>query len=181
LISGSALSHADNNLLVNGDFSRGIAHWEGDCHTLDSGSGDLGAPSGPPTVGVKLRSHDWTSVTQNFQGKAGTYHLTISYTLSPDIQFSHKPEDYSDIGGSINFHFLRAAYCTPGNWEVTVVNVDDGNGPVWNISPRTSGPDPLSIDGTFEMKTSGNFAFCLALPPGQGVVTLKNISFVPST
>ena len=132
-------------------------------------------------MGVKLRSRDWTKVLQHFQGKAGTYLLTINYTLSPDIQFSTNSADYADIGGSINFSFLRQARCTPGNWEVTVVNVGDGNGPVWNVAPQKGSANPLSIDGAFPMKTGGDFAFCIAFPPGSGVITLKSITFVPSS
>ena len=67
---------ASKNLLKNGDFSSGINHWEGDCHTPDSSSFDPTAAAPTSGVVVKLRHADWTKVTQDFDGKIGEYVAT---------------------------------------------------------------------------------------------------------
>ena len=77
-LAGSLTAFADDNLLQNGDFSSGLAEWEGDCHTPGSASDDSGATSG---VVVKMRS-DWTKMTQDFDSKPGNYLLTLP-TPSP--------------------------------------------------------------------------------------------------
>ena len=88
LLMGGSIAFADDeNLLRNGDFSSGIAEWHGDCHGIGSATDDTGATSG---IIVKLRSSEWTKVTQDFDGKAGNYLLTVVYTLGSGTTFSSK-------------------------------------------------------------------------------------------
>ena len=100
---GAAVAAADDNLLQNGDFSDGIAHWYGDCHTVDSDSLGLSTPASAPGVLVKLRDGEWTKVIQDFDGKAGIYTLKITYSASPDLAFSTNADDYTNLPAKIDF------------------------------------------------------------------------------
>jgi hypothetical protein len=129
--------HADNNLLRNGDFSLGLADWVGDCHTPEANSDDLTQTAVPTGVVVKLRHFDWTKMTQDFDGKAGDYQVTVTYSVSPDLKFSTKAEDYQNIPGKVGFNRLSAFGSNPGTWILIVNDLGNLRFNYWKITPGT--------------------------------------------
>jgi hypothetical protein len=172
---------ADDNLLRNSDFSNGISHWEGDCHPLDSGASDLAssAPTTSSVVVVKLRKNDWTKVMQDFEGKTGDYVLTITYSISDDLQFSRNPDDYTNLTNKIQFSMLGMMESDPGNWIVILTDYGAKSSSSTTITPVLTGSDTQSVTTQFHIRYSNNGGLCIAFPPGRGVLTLHSITLAP--
>jgi hypothetical protein len=176
---------ADNNLLQNGDFSDGIAHWDGDCHSPDSNNNDSIDLSSPATttpsgVVVKLRAGDWTKVTQDFDGKVGHYILTINYSVSPDLKFSQVADDYTNVPGKVGFSRLNPFNSDPGEWAVVINDLGALHYNYWKITPNlTTGVQSVKANVNLDSDDSYKKGFYLLFPPGSGVITLQGITLVP--
>jgi hypothetical protein len=185
LLAASPVALADDNLLQNGDFSSGIAHWEGDCHTPDAAPVDLGSTDASTVSGVivKLRHGDWTKVTQDFTGKIGEYLLTITYSLSPDAKFSTDPDDYTNVPGKVGFNILRAFDSSPGNWNLIVTDIGAQRYTYWTIEPKVGAPGVQKITTRVQLDSDDTQekGFCLIFPPGDGFITLQSITLVPKS
>ena len=181
LLAGATAAMADDNLLQNGDFSSGIAHWDGDCHTPDATALDSGGAT--PTAGiiVQLRSHDWTKVMQDFDGKIGEYQLTITYSASSDMKFSDNVKDYTNVPGLLGFSRLRPFNSTPGDWVVIVNDLGAMRYTYWKISPNmgASGVQTLHLRVHLDSDASEKKGFYLVFPPGEGIINLQSISLLP--
>jgi hypothetical protein len=175
-LAGASVALADDaNLLKNGDFSSGIAEWHGDCHSIGSATDDTGATSG---IIVKLRSHDWTKVTQDFDGKAGNYLLTVIYTLGAGTTFSQKPEDYSNVSGGLGLGGMSPFASTPSKWVVLISDTGTRHVSGWKVTPRldTSGTQTLKADVWLNSGDSFRKGFFLGFPPGEGSINLQSIT-----
>jgi hypothetical protein len=191
LLAGSTAALADDstNLLQNGDFSSGIAEWEGDCHsptsedaTPDLSTNPLNAPAtAAQGVFVKLRHADWTKMYQDFDGKAGQYLLTISFSLSSDAKFSTSPEDYADIPSATGFSRFRSFSSTPGKWIVIVNDLGSMHFTYWEIAAQ--GQPGATQTFTTQVKLNSDDeekkSICLICPPGDGQVTVKSVTLAP--
>jgi hypothetical protein len=172
---------ADTNLLQNGDFSDGIAHWEGDCHSPDSDSVDLSAASAPPTTGivVKLRHSDWTKVTQDFDGNIGEYLLTLNYSFSPGLKFSTNPDDYQNVPAKEGFSLFRSFDSDPGSWVIILSDLGAARFSYWKIAPNmTAGAQRALATVHLDSDDTHKKGFCLLFPPGDGIITLQSISLI---
>lgn len=182
-LAGISAAVADDNLLQNGDFSRGIAHWEGDCHTPDSDVVDLSSnPTGNSSgVIVKLRHGDWSKMSQDFDGKVGEYLLTLTYSVSPDFKFSTRADDYVNTPAKIGLTAFLAFNTAPGEWVLFVTDMGAGHCSYWTISPKTNAPGVQKITTRVNLDSgdSAKKGFYLAFPPGEGFVTLQGITLVP--
>jgi hypothetical protein len=77
------------SLVQNGDFSQGIARWDGDAR--------LAAAPGPG-ITVRLNLAAWTRVYQTFRSAAGAqFAVRVNYKLTPGMYTSDDPANYSDI------------------------------------------------------------------------------------
>jgi hypothetical protein len=197
LLAGSATALADDssgNLLQNGDFSSGLSEWEGDCHTFDSSDADappdLSAspttsanPAATQGVFVKLRHDDWTKMTQDFDGKAGQYLLTITYSFASDAKLSTSPDDYANIPASTGMSRFRAFSSTPGKWVVIICDLGAMHFYYWEIPPQAqpgaTGPQTFTTQVRLASDDEEKKAVCLVFPPGEGLVTIKNVSLAP--
>ncbi|MCE0524175.1 MAG: hypothetical protein LV480_14815 [Methylacidiphilales bacterium] len=164
----------DNNLIQNGDFSSGIAHWEGDHATIEaaSSSGAL----------VKLGSA-WSKIIQNFSAKMGDYVLTVKYALLPDLRFSTNPEDYGRVSTLLALPNVGAFGARTGQWCVVVFDTSTGHSTFWRITPSRGSAGQtftcrihLDSDNDQEGKT-----LVLAFPPGNGSIHLQSVSLTPAT
>ena len=178
LLAGASTAFADTDLLQNGDFADGISHWEGDCHSVGSASDDSSATTG---VVIKLRDGDWTKISQDFDGKVGNYTLTVTYTVTPDIKFSLRPEDYKSTTLKMGLIGLVAASTTPGEWCVVVVDSGIHMYDYWQVSPKL---DPNGVQKIMLKVDLGSGAdhkkgFYLGFPPGSGSINLQSITLVP--
>ncbi len=178
-LAGFSVATADDNLLRNGDFSSGLSHWEGDCHTVASSTFDDSITS-PPTTGVivKLRHSDWSRVTQDFPGKVGVFTLTINYSVSPDIKFSDRADDYTNVPGRLDLNELKPFDGAPGQWSVIVTDVGANRYTSWQITPKpgATGTQTVSAQVHLDSNDYQNKGFFLAFPPGAGYINLQSIT-----
>ena len=176
LLAGVALARADGDLLQNGDFSNGLAHWYGNIHALPD------AADGTPVPGVliKFRSSEWTKVTQDFDVKAGVYKLHVSFTLSADAHFSDQLTDYINMPLKLEFPNEYATDAQPGQWMVVVADPTAMKSLHWTVGfTQKSGTQSY----TFTVKGidfTNKQTLLLGFPPGSGTVTLQHVSLVPS-
>jgi hypothetical protein len=177
LVGGSA-AFADTGILQNGDFSDGITHWEGDCHSVGSASDDSGATSG---VVVNLRSGDWTKIGQDFDGNTGDYILTVTYVSSPGTTFSQRAEDYQNTTLKMGLTGLHSIDTTLGDWCIMVVDSGTNESTYWQITPtpNATGVQTIKVHVTLKSGSSHKKGFYLGFPPGDGSINLQSITLVP--
>jgi hypothetical protein len=180
LLAGSSAVLADDNndLLQNGDFSDGIAHWYGDCHTvadtiLDS---DYQAPAAGTGAVVKLRAGDWTKLTQDFDTKPGTLHLTVTYELSPGATFSQRPEDYTNTTENVGYTAWRAYPTSVGSWVVMLCDIAAGHANIFEVRSDNAAAGPQTFKAGFRAKSDEQKSICLGFPPGKGFITVEKVS-----
>jgi hypothetical protein len=176
LVGGSA-ALADTDLLQNGKFVDGISHWDGDCHSPGSSSDDSNATTGAV---VKLRSGEWTKINQDFDGKTGTYLLTITYTSSPDLKFSQRTEDYANAPLKMGLAALGPFNASLAKWCLIVVDTGIHRYNYWEITPTLS-TGVQTIKTTVQLNSDQSFkkGFFLGFPPGEGSINLQSITLMP--
>ena len=177
LASGSA-ALADTDVLENGNFSDGLTHWDGDVHAAGGSSDDSNSTTG---VVVTLRSGDWTKISQEFDGKAGQYLLTITYTATPGMTISNRAEDYQNTTSKMGLNGMAPINTLPGDWCLMVVDSGASRSAYWQITPILNGTGVQTIK-TQVILQSGDAhkkAFYLGFPPGSGTINLQSITLVP--
>jgi hypothetical protein len=177
-LAGGSAALADTGVLQNGDFSDGIAEWEGDCHTAGSASDDSGATSG---VVVNLRSGEWTKIGQDFDGGTGDYILTVTYVSSPGIKFSQRADDYQNTTLKMGLVGLSPVNTTLGDWCIMVVDSGVSRFTYWQITPtlNATGVQTIKAHVTLKSGSSHKKGFYLGFPPGEGTINLQSITLVP--
>jgi hypothetical protein len=176
-LASSLTAFADDGLLQNGDFSNGLAEWEGDLHSAGSASDTSGATSG---VVVKMRT-DWTKISQDFDGKAGNYLLTITYTVTPDFSLSDKKDDYVNVPGQLELTRLTSFDSPPGQWVIIINDLAVMQYTYWLVTPST-GTGVQTVQRTVQLQSSeagGEKGFFLGFPPGNGSINILGISLKP--
>jgi hypothetical protein len=177
-LAGGSAALADTDALKNGDFSDGITHWEGNCHTAGSASDDSSATSG---VVVNLRSGDWTKINQDFDGKEGNYILTITYIPSPGLTLSQRGEDYQNTAQKMGLAGLPPINTKPGNWCLLLVDTGVNRFTYWELTPtlNASGVQTIKTQVTLKSSDEHTKGFYLGFPPGDGSINLQSITLVP--
>ena len=161
----------DSNLLQNGDFSSGLAHWDGDGRSLATTTNALAPGNG---MGVELRA-EWTKVIQNFDAKRGDYTVSITYSLTPGTTFTADEKDYRKVPKKLGFDALQEFRVKKGEWAIIIT--DRKRFVHCAIKPPEAGNGEQTITGNFKLGYNGDDqTFCLAFPPGNGVVTIQNIA-----
>jgi hypothetical protein len=85
------------SLVQNGDFSQGIARWDGDAR--------LAAAPGPG-ITVRLNLAAWTRVYQTFRSAAGTqFAVRVNYKLTPGMYTSDDPANFDPSWGILTTYF----------------------------------------------------------------------------
>jgi hypothetical protein len=159
------------NLLQNGDFSSGLAHWDGDGRSLATTTNAIAPRNG---MGVELRA-EWTKVMQNFDVKRGDYTVSITYSLTPGTTFTPDVKEYRKIPGKLGFNALKEFRVKKGEWAMIIT--DRERFVYCAIKPPEAGNGEQTVTGDFNLDYDGDDqTFCLAFPPGNGVVTILNIA-----
>jgi hypothetical protein len=181
LLAAGPAAFGDDNLLQNGDFSDGISHWNGECHSPDSASVDLSSKPASGVV-VKLRPGEWTKISQDFDGPSGNYLVTITFTISPGATFSNKPEDFLNIPAQIGIR-RNGFDADPGDWVVILDSVGARRLMSWKTGPNLNTSDVQTLTHTFHVDSrfSGLKGFYLGFPPGDGIINLQSIMVVPTS
>jgi hypothetical protein len=186
LLAGAITVHADDNTttnaLKNGDFSSGSSFWSGDGRAPDSNTGDFSqAAAAPGGLQVTLRHGDWSKMNQDFDGRGGDYSLVISYSTSPDLQFSTKAEDYVGIPDKVGYDaFPDFKKAQPGDWILVILDTGSNRYTYWNMTPKVgAGAQSVSLRVKIAAGDVSRKGFFLLFPPGQGAITLKSIVMTP--
>jgi hypothetical protein len=169
-----------DNWLENGDFSDGINHWHGDARSPADFASDnpLQASDAFTSKGliVPLKHVAWAKVAQDFKGKIASGILTITYMVSPDLAFSDKPDDYTNIPNQLGWGW-RSFNTKPGDWMVFVSALGDTQGAYYTIPPKLGSSTPQTIRIKLDKLTPlEEQTLTLAFPPGTGMVVVLNIS-----
>lgn len=182
----------DANLLVNGDFSQGTASWSGDIGeggdiTDSSVSLNSNSPSGP--VVLHLNSSHASRIYQSFEPRDSQLTFSIAYTLSPDSKFTgpgavakvatdiqERPPAIVTSGSASqsfpnpNYRVYMSSFAVP---TLILANKDDNLVSVYPIV-IPNGQSSVSLPVT--VKTHTDYRAYIVFPPGNGDVTIKNIS-----
>ena len=166
---------AGPNLLLNGDFSEGAAHWSGDM--VSAAVADTTSPQGvtsQPGVIIKLHPQGWTWMYQELRMSPGTFRADVVATFSPDLVFSLQFADYTGVPGRLGFYSKAPIDGQPGEWFLAEAS---GNGFVVSQSIKVtdlSGPQL----GTLKFVDSRDRTrhLILAFPPGTGTVSVKQVT-----
>ena len=164
------------DILANGNFADGRAHWKGDAKDI------AGAQ---PSVTVTLQKEKWTKIYQTFDTHAKEVRYSITFTLSPDYQvqqdsynagsgtMSGPTPGLDDIEGMPYLH----GYSYRGAWMLIVREFG-----AWGSGYLFPRPDPKKTDSqtlTGEIRgltENAGKIILLAFPRGEGTITLTNIS-----
>jgi hypothetical protein len=196
LLAVSALSllitgaRADD-ILANGNFSEGKAHWKGDGKTADSTdmtdvTASLDHSGDASGMYVPLSQKKWTSISQVFNTRETALTFSMTYKTSADFSLHAAPNDlFSSVSVDalvqqlVGFP-LENIGTTPTIPETALVIISD---PTQNlvIYSYVKLPDKAGDSETASTLITGLMAheektLIVAFPEGYGKITLSNIS-----
>ena len=174
------------DILANGDFHDGPAHWKGDAKEIEAGDLSAGAK---PGITVTLKKDKWTKIYQTFATHEKEVDYNITFTLSSDYQVDQSAYDASSGSSSgpapglddIEGVYPMYGYAYNGVWTLIV---EEFGGRGWNYihpKPDSTNTQSQTLSGKIRRLTDHvDKILILAFPPGQGTITLTNISLISS-
>ncbi len=173
LLSWLAFAAARADILVNGSFADGRAHWRGDAQDVDAVN--LGGMSSQSAgIVVKLKSDKWTKIYQTFNNRAPRLFFTVTAKVSDDYKLRGQDTSTPDFGD------LPTDYMPwpmmESSWNLFV----SGSG--FFMTTKTLRPDarkagPQTMTGMItDLKNVDEAVFAIFFPPGEGSITLLNVS-----
>jgi hypothetical protein len=181
LVLAFAIPLRADNWLTNGDFSDGINNWRGNGEAPADVAPEN--PLDPPNplfakgLILPLRDADWDTIAQDFHGKSTKGVLTITYMLTPDVAFSDKPDDYTDVPDKIHLEGWKPFTIPPGTWIAFIADFGSAHGEYYKIKPKlgVSGPQTLTakVDKLTPLEDK---TITIAFPPGTGTVVILGVS-----
>jgi len=180
LVLACALPLRADNWLDNGDFTDGIAHWHGDGRSPADFTSDNPLQSSDPFTSkgliIPLKHVSWVKVAQDFKGKIASGFLTITYMVSPDLAFSTKPDDYTNIPSHLGWGW-QSFNTPPGDWIVFISALGDTKGGYYTMEPKTGSSTPQTVRVQVnELTPLEKQTLTLAFPPGTGTLVILNIA-----
>ena len=170
------------DILVNGNFADGHAHWKGDIQDTDAGdSASLsGANSGAAAgVTINLKKDKWTKIYQSFTARNEKL-FTITFQLSADYKLSSRnaddtsSADFSDVPGIYMMWSMSERF-----WNLLVSGGSFAN-KILEPDTKKMGQQQTLTGRVSDLNTDTDSVFLLAFPPGEGSVTLFNIALSPN-
>jgi hypothetical protein len=180
LVLTCALPLRAEDWLQNGDFSDGINHWHGDARSpADFAADNPFAKPDPLTrkgLIVPLKHVAWSKVAQDFKGKISSGILTITYMVAPDLVFSDKSDDYTNIPDKLGWGW-QSFDTPPGEWIVFIDDFNTTRGTYYTIKPKLGSSDPQK----YQARVTGltpleDKTITLAFPPGSGNFIVLSVS-----
>jgi hypothetical protein len=177
--------HAD--ILANGDFADGAAHWHGDGNgSADGGAGDAAALLNPTTTQglvIHLLPTKWTKIYQTFNTHENALNYVVTYKTSADCVFSNDamvsnvtPSVLRDLTGTL---FRSPIHLEQGSWLLMVYDPAQLSMTYSELKPAIGKPDAQTTTGTFpKLVAHEEKAIYLAFPPGEGTITLLKVQLV---
>lgn len=181
LVLVCALPLRADNWLENGDFSDGTNHWYGNGQTPAdfTPTSPLDKPDSLTSKGliIPLKDLDWRKVAQDFKGRIANGVLTVSYMVSPDLAFSNKPDDYSNIPHHIDYDHWKPFNIPLGSWIIFISDFGTDHGTYYMINPKLGSSDPQEFQAKISNLTPlEDKTITLAFPPGSGTVVILKVS-----
>jgi hypothetical protein len=167
------------DILVNGNFADGRAHWKGDAQDPDTG-GDLSQnPSNQGGVTITLKKDKWTKIYQVFSTHEKKLHYSITFTLSPDYEPDKSQPEGSmspspgldDIEGLYPLYGYRG-----GNWMcITAQGYSQSS---FMLHPDEKKTDSQTLTGIIPgaPDVTNDMLIVFAFPPGVGTITLTKVA-----
>lgn len=166
------------DILANGDFQNGSAHWDGDRKT-DTDS---------PSLTITLKHDTWTKVYQKFHSADSALKVHVAYQFSADCTFLPQNGDAGffvtdgvirDITGERLANVMSDPLPIGGFISV----VFDPTKPLvfTSLLHGNLSSDPQEAGGFFyDLNPHEEKIFYIAFPPGKGTVTLTHVSLEPA-
>jgi hypothetical protein len=158
------------DILANGSFADGKAHWRGDAHESTTGG-----------IVIDLDPVKWTSVSQTFSTREPNLDFSVTFQISDDYASKiGSLLSQSAIENLTGILYKKAIGVGPNSWLVMIVDpagrdMHYGRVPVkpGEANPQTQN-GPMANLVEHEEKT-----LYLAFPPGAGSITLLHIELTP--
>ena len=165
---------ADQDILVNSNFTGGHGHWEGDAKDVDTG--DLSSDTPPPGAVIHLKKDKWTKMYQLFTVRDHKLYYTVTFQLSNDFKLGSQDGDYvtADLGDVPGLDFQ---WRLPENSFSLLIRGGDN----WTdrlLEPNMSklGQAQTITGHLNDLHTDVQSCFLITLPPGEGTVTFTQVS-----
>jgi hypothetical protein len=167
---------ADQDILVNSNFTEGHGHWQGDAKDVDTG--DLSSDTPPPGAVVHLKKDKWTKIYQLFTVRDKKLFYTVSFKLSDDFKMGDgsRSNDYSraDLGDVPGLMFQEQL--SESRFTLLIQGGDN-----YEESPLTPNLAKIGQSQTLTGRINpyvvgAQSCFVIAIPPGEGTVTFTQVS-----
>jgi hypothetical protein len=178
MIAASPL-FARADILANGNFSDGTAHWRGDGHDLSDGS---------PGIIIQLDPSKWTQISQTFNTRENALDFSVSFQTSSDFSLSTDPNStignilsIADLADMTGTRFKNSIHVDSGLWLLMVVDPAEAMMTYYKIKTKPGSTDVQTTKNAVpRLVAHENKTIFLAFPPGQGTITLLNIALTPT-
>jgi hypothetical protein len=184
VFAGTISLRAD--ILVNGNFADGHAHWKGDAKDPDTTTPDLSNPNSQGGVTITLKKEKWTKIYQSFTTREKKLHYSITFTLSSDYQIDHNQPENTGFARPAGLDDIEGVpYCYASNSGSWACIVAEGLGTSsFPIRPDTTKTASQTLSGFIhgaEGSDSEEMVLIFAFPPGEGSITITDISLTADT
>jgi len=163
------------DILANGSFADGTAHWSGDAHASTDWNNQ--------GITINLDSSKWTKVSQIFNTRENAFDFSITYKTSPDCSFGTSGAKLSigDLADMTGLRFKKAINLKAGTWLLLITDPAALYAQWDMIKPTVGLPNGQTVKGTFpKLAAHEEKTMYIAFPPGQGSITLLNVALTPT-
>jgi len=188
MLFASGVARAD--ILANGDFKEGTAHWDGDGRTpSDNGTIDLGsnAQATPQGLIIQLDPSKWKYISQTFSSKDSPLQCSFTYQLShgctfpgdanADVTQVLTPADLLRMTGKAG-NSIGLKY---GSVLLVVLDPEAHLNTHYKIKLVLDSTDAQTVTNVFpQVSPNTDKAVYLFFPPGNGTITLLHMAMTPS-
>ncbi len=167
---------ADTNILVNSNFADGHAHWGPDAKDLDSG--DLGASGNPqPGAIINLKKDKWSKIYQMFTVRDHKLYYTVTFQLSTDYKLNSQSSDDSSAADLGDVPGIDMQWHLPERyWSMLIQGGENFSEYMLRPDLSKRGQSQTLTGHLSDLHTDVESDFVIAFPPGEGSITLTNVS-----
>jgi len=186
------LQIAPGDILVNGDFSDGTAHWKGDGknsgatdHVVMRAEGTDVAP-GLDGMTIPLKPGTWTKIYQVFHTHEKSLTFDLTYKVSPEVSF--KQEAVTDVNSTLE-NVTNISVKDDPTTNGAISEIPPGNGVLIIVDPagqkltyvflpiKLGSEESQTITGSIpNLVAHDEKVLYLAFPPGKGDITIVNVA-----
>ena len=161
------------DILANGSFADGTAHWAGDAHTGDSGG-----------IVIQLDPVKWTVVSQTFDTHETALNFNVTFQTGAEFGFSDVGALLSKGGlkNMTGLRFKKGIKLKPGTWLIMVADPSGDDMQYFPVPVKAGVTDPQTVNGSLtNLVAHEEKTIYLAFPPGQGSITLLHVELTPGS